>query len=187
MKNNTKKRLNNRSADILYGLLIGGVLIVGALSPLTLSAFAAAFVATHKYNKKSFTDAFYYLNRKKYITIEHKNGEKHVNLTSIGKQKANRYALRKLIVKKPQKWDTKWRIVIFDISSKKTSVRNALRDTLKRLEFYQLQKSVWISPYPCIEEIQFIKSFFDLTDTEIRIITSIDISDDKDIKKFFRL
>ncbi|MDP3726347.1 MAG: hypothetical protein Q8R36_04085 [bacterium] len=187
MKNNTKKRLCNHSADILYGLLLGGVLIVGALSPLALGAFAAAFVATHKYNKKSFTDAFYYLNRKKYITIEHKDGKKHITITPVGRQKANIYALRKLVVKKPQKWDTKWRIVIFDISSEKTSVRNALRNTLKHLEFYQLQKSVWISPYQCVEEIQFIRNFFDLTDTEIRIIISTDIGDDQEIKKFFRL
>lgn len=42
-------------------------------------------------------------------------------------------------------WDGKWRIVIFDIPESKRVIRNLFRRNLKKWEFKNLQKSVWIS------------------------------------------
>jgi len=61
-----------------------------------------------------------------------------------------------------KKWDGKWRIVVFDIPEKKKGVRNALRRKLKELGFYELQKSVFVFPYECGNEIEFIVEFFEL-------------------------
>jgi DNA-binding transcriptional regulator PaaX len=44
-------------------------------------------------------------------------------------------------LKKPEKWDKKWRIVIFDIPNKKKPARNTLTEKLKKLGFYHLQKA----------------------------------------------
>lgn len=46
---------------------------------------------------------------------------------------------------KKEKWDGFWRVVIFDIPEENKRIRNVLRETLKVLEFKQLQKSVWVS------------------------------------------
>ena len=59
-------------------------------------------------------------------------------------------------------WDGKWRTVIFDIPEKLKSARNALRDKLKEVGFHELQKSVFVFPYECKDEIDFIIEFFNL-------------------------
>ena len=46
------------------------------------------------------------------------------------------------------RWDRRWRILIFDIPEKQKYKRNFLRQKLIELGFYQLQKSVWITPFP---------------------------------------
>ena len=60
-------------------------------------------------------------------------------------------------IKKPVKWDNIWRIVIFDIPEQNKKAREAFRSHLKRLNFYSLQKSVFVHPYNCKEEIDFLK------------------------------
>ncbi len=57
---------------------------------------------------------------------------------------------------KPQtKWDNHWRLVFFDVPEKKRKIRDAIRDKLRDLGFYEFQHSVFIFPYPCRDEINF--------------------------------
>ncbi len=46
-----------------------------------------------------------------------------------------------------QKWDHKWRVVIFDIKEIHKYERDRLRDKLKELGFGMLQESVWVTPH----------------------------------------
>ena len=48
---------------------------------------------------------------------------------------------------KNDKWDGKWRIVVFDIPEQKRAIRNLFRRNLKKWGFKQLQKSVWVSKH----------------------------------------
>ena len=73
-----------------------------------------------------------------------------------------RYSLDTLVIPTPQKWDKKWRLVIFDIPEKKRAGRNALRDKLRDCGFKEWQHSVFVYPYPCENEIDFIIEVFDL-------------------------
>ena len=50
-----------------------------------------------------------------------------------------------LKIDKPKIWDKKWRIVVFDIPEKQRGARDSLRTYLKKLDFYELQKSIFIS------------------------------------------
>ena len=59
-------------------------------------------------------------------------------------------------------WDGRWRLVIFDVPEKLRKGRDALREKLKDLGFYELQKSVFIFPYECKNEIDFLIEFFHL-------------------------
>lgn len=45
----------------------------------------------------------------------------------------------------PEKWDGKWRVVVFDIPEQRRIIRNLFRRNLKKWGFRPLQKSVWIS------------------------------------------
>lgn len=59
--------------------------------------------------------------------------------------------LRRSTLKK--KWDGKYRLVIFDIPEKQRIDRDWLREELYLLEYVQLQKSVFISKYPLVEDV----------------------------------
>lgn len=50
-------------------------------------------------------------------------------------------------------WDGKWRVVMFDIKEKKRYHRDFIRKFLLDLGFGMLQKSIYITPFPVIEEL----------------------------------
>ena len=84
-------------------------------------------------------------------------------------------------------WDGLWRIVIFDIAQLKNLQRNAFRGKLKELGFVSLQKSVWVHPYSCHDEIVLLREFFGLSQKEVRLITADDIENDDFLRKIFNL
>ena len=93
---------------------------------------------------------------------EHDDGLVTITITEKGKRVALKFHIDEMVIPTPQRWDGKWRIVIFDIPEKLRRGRDALREKLKDLMFYELQRSVWIHPYPCNTQINFIVEFFDL-------------------------
>lgn len=93
---------------------------------------------------------------------EKSDGTIKVVLTEMGKERAMEFNVDELEIKIPSVWDGKWRIVFFDIPEKKRGARDALRDKLKTLGFYELQKSVLIFPYECRNEIDFLVEFFEI-------------------------
>ena len=72
------------------------------------------------------------------------------------------YNIDKIKIKMPKKWDKKWRMVLFDVPHTYRKARDSLRFHLKQLGFYQLQKSVFIFPYECKDEIDFITEIHDV-------------------------
>ncbi|MDP2930571.1 MAG: PaaX family transcriptional regulator C-terminal domain-containing protein, partial [bacterium] len=53
-----------------------------------------------------------------------------------------------------KKWDGNWYLVSFDIPEKLRGTRNILRAVLRRLGFGRVQKSVWISPFNLLGDIE---------------------------------
>ncbi len=47
------------------------------------------------------------------------NGLMKLTLTEKGEKRAKEIQFNNLIIEKPEKWDKKWRLVIFDISETK--------------------------------------------------------------------
>jgi DNA-binding transcriptional regulator PaaX len=106
-------------------------------------------------------------------------------LTDRGKLKALKYHFARMKIQK-DKWDGKWWIVIFDIPEKLKKARDALRWKLKELGFYELQKSVFVFPYECKDEIDFIIEFFNLRRfVRYGVLESID--NELHLKKIFKL
>ncbi len=56
-----------------------------------------------------------------------KDGTTTLILSENGKQKALRFNIDKIEIKKPIKWDRKWRIVMFDIPERLRRLRDSLR------------------------------------------------------------
>src|SRR3989344_6409966 len=84
------------------------------------------------------------------------DGTVKIKLLKSGKQRTLEYKIEEMSLKKPKLWDGKWRGVTFDIPVGERRARDVIRDNLKRLGFFQYQKSVFIHPYPCADEINFL-------------------------------
>lgn len=151
--------MNTVTKTILSALGVGAVVGVALLFP------GAGFV--YKEFKKEEWErlrkkgrlrfAIKRLEKQELVSWTEKNGETTLSLTDNGKKKLLQYKLEQLQIKKPDKWDGLWRIVVFDIPEEKKVTREIFRKKLKELGFYQLQKSVFVYPHECKDEIDFLR------------------------------
>jgi len=106
-------------------------------------------------------------------------------LSEKGKLRALTYHFDKIKIKE-KIWDGKWRIISFDIPEKFKWGRNALRKKIKELGFHEFQKSVFIFPHECKDEIDFIIEFFGIR-KYVRYGVLEYIDNDLCLKKIFGL
>ncbi|MEK7567860.1 MAG: hypothetical protein AAB513_02995 [Patescibacteria group bacterium] len=121
--------------------------------------------------------------------ISHKDnpdGTTTVFLSKKGKEIALTYNLDKISISKPKKWDNKWRMVTFDIPEKFRRTRDALRFHLKRMEFFEYQKSIFVTPYPCIKEIEYLREFYRIK-PYVRILLVEKLDNAPHLRKHFNL
>ncbi|MEX2007887.1 MAG: hypothetical protein WD850_00055 [Candidatus Spechtbacterales bacterium] len=82
-----------------------------------------------------------------------------IELTKKGKR-ALWKSMKPLRIPEPARWDGRWRFAIFDVPEKSRYTRDALREKLRQLNFFQIQKSVWVHPYPCTKEIEHVAELY---------------------------
>lgn len=182
-----KKPALQITKDIFIWLATAGAIYIAASSPYFVTNVWKSFQKNRQYPKRKFCDAFYRLRKRGYLEVERKGRQIYITLTEEGRKKAGRFQINSLEIKKQKRWDRKWRLVIFDIAQLKKVYREAFRGKLKELKFYQLQKSVWIHPFPCRDEIELLKEFFGLSTKEVRLIISGDIGQTDWLEKLFKL
>ncbi|OGE15091.1 hypothetical protein A2769_03305 [Candidatus Daviesbacteria bacterium RIFCSPHIGHO2_01_FULL_37_27] len=73
-----------------------------------------------------------------------------IRLTDKGREKA---ILANLLLE-DEKWDGKWRILIFDVPEKRRVVRDVLRSKLKNWGFVGWQQSVWVTKKNCVKPLK---------------------------------
>ena len=87
---------------------------------------------------------------------------------------------------KKQKWDGRWRVVIFDVWENTRAKRDRLRYEIKNFGFIQLQRSVWIYPFECFDFIELLKN--DLSfGKNIRYMVVQKLDHDDKLRKYFKL
>lgn len=186
-------RYGEVTKDILLILAVAGIFTIAATSPYFLVNIARGFIKYKKYNKRynnvdesSLARSLAGLNKNKIIILKREKYKFIVKLTEKGKKIVKEIQFENMEIEKQQMWDKKWRIVIFDIPEyKKRHMRDAMRQKLQMIGFYQLQKSVWIHPYPCEKEIQLICEFFEINPF-VNIITAEKIYNDDILIKHFK-
>lgn len=156
MKQNTYGELTK---TILKGLALGGFIVACFALP-GLAQVATLFKPKGARDKYRVTRAIRNLQKRKLVRIYEKNGRDIVEITEAGKRKILEYSLEDMKLKIPKKWDGWWRIVMFDIPQTKKRARDAISFKIKDLGMYPIQKSVFVSPYPCKDEIDFIGEIF---------------------------
>lgn len=138
-------------------------------------------------NKRSLDQAIYSLYKSKLVsTKDNHDGTLTLVLSKDGERLALTYNIENMEIKTPAHWDGRWRIVMFDVPEKFKRVRDALRMHLKSMGFYEFQKSVFVHPYPCAKEIDFIIELY-LARKYIRFIVATDIDNALELKRHFHL
>jgi len=173
--------------DVFYWLGFAGVAFVAAGSPYFAMNLWRSDKKWQKYPKRKLYTTFYRLQKEGCLEIKLIDNQFYISLTEKGRKKAGRFQIDSLKINKPKKWDKKWRIVMFDISQLKKIYRETFRGKLKDLGFYSLQKSIWVHPFNCRDEIELLKEFFGLSEKEVRLIVAEDIGEDDFLKKIFKL
>jgi hypothetical protein len=114
-----------------------------------------------------------------------KDGTTTFVLSKDGKRLVLMYNIDEIKVKKHD-WDGVWRIVIFDIPEKLKKARDSLRYHLKKLGFIELQRSVFIIPYKCREETEYVVEFYNIR-RFVRYIEARHLDNELDLKRKFNL
>ncbi len=190
-----KDFLNSDTTGVKIAMVALCVLALASVPVLVLGAGAMGnalqcfkmFKGSSKYSKKQIQSAVESMKHQKLIEyVADKNGKTVVQITKKGQVKLRTFDIELMKIHTPKKWDGKWRLVMFDIPMRFTKGREALRYHLKELNFFQFQKSAWIYPFPCEDEIIFIADFFGVGKyVEVLTVESI-LRDDK-LKKYFHL
>lgn len=88
--------------------------------------------------------------------------------------------------KRPRRWDRRWRVVLFDISERRRSIRDQLRSFMQEYGFVRLQDSAWIYPYDCEELIALAKADFRLGSAVLYMIVE-QLENDRALRTHFQL
>jgi len=110
---------------------------------------------------------------------------KRARLTKRGAMNLARYDFARMTVTK-KTWDGKWRVIVFDIPEQQKRKRETLRGVLRGAGFCFLQRSVWVTPYPCEEMVVLLKAAFALGNS-VRCMTVEHIENDKYLRRRFNL
>lgn len=108
-----------------------------------------------------------------------------VKISENGKKKLLRYNLDEMKLD-DKKWDRKWRIVVYDIVTGKRAEREFFRKTLKQLKFLRLQKSIYLTPYKCQNEIEYVRQVCNIGN-EVLVLTVSGIENEKAYREYFGL
>lgn len=135
-------------------------------------------------DRSNFLDHLKYLKRRKYIQIVVEGKEKYIELTPKGIKHSNTLKFDTLAIKHTAKWDQKWRVVIFDIPEKSHYNRDLFRDSLKRMGFIQIQKSVYAYPFECTKEITFLSEMLNIKKFVTTMISEIIQGEERIIQYF---
>lgn len=106
-------------------------------------------------------------------------------LTNHAKIYSLRRQFQNISIKQPRRWDKQWRMILFDIPESNRKKRDMLRHTLKSLGFFEFQKSVFVYPFPCKDEANFIMNFLEISNFVYYI--QAPIVPDETLRKHFRL
>lgn len=126
------------------------------------------------------------LRERKLVKIKETSAGQVVEITQAGFKKALRFKIEEMKIKQPKRWDKHWRIVIFDVPEKKKRARDGFRHYLNNLGFEMLNKSVFVHPYPCFDEVEFLRQISGIG-KEVTYIVASSVETSKDLRKHFDL
>lgn len=188
-----RNRVDPRVKDVLILLGVGTFLLASMIMPGLPMAIKPFLDEKRKreenewkkFNTWRLRQVLRRMHEQKLVEVIEENGMQIVKISEKGNKKLLKYDLETLELKN-KKWDGKWRIIIYDIFSQKREERELFRKTLKRLKFLQLQRSVYLIPFKCYDEIEYLRQVCRV-DTEVLILTVSGLENEKVYREYFGL
>ena len=155
-------------AALLLGIAAtGGVVLTALLAPNALQLFASrsGYAVRQRWQRaerRRIHEELKRLRRRRLITLDEKEKETFITVTAAGRQHVRKFRFDALELTAPKRWDEKWRVVVFDIPERQARRRQAFQGKLRQLGFQQFQRSVWIYPHACQDEIDFLTQFLEI-------------------------
>lgn len=168
---------------ILKIVAAAGVLSIALVAPNALQTLRAFGFDPRKRRNESVNNSRIRLVKNGLLEYTNKG---LLRLTPKGEAKLRQLELYEYKIKKPKRWDKKWRVLIFDIKEERRSTRDKIRRTLVAIGFLRLQDSVWVYPYDCEDLITLLKADFKIGKDVLYIIAD-SIENDSWLKKQFNL
>ncbi len=184
MVNINKLKSASIAKYILAAIGVAGIITIAVIAPNSLQILKLFDLDKRHYKSQSVYKTLKRLQNQRLVEIGEKDGRTVITITEKGKKRLLAYDFEEMRILKPKKWDGKWRIVGFDIPEKQKKAREALRRKLKELDFLQIQKSLFLHPYSCREEVEFIGEIFQINKYIIFIETTSITNEDYLKRKF---
>lgn len=185
MKQITKARLAD---GLLKAIAITSVTAVGLLAPNGLKHLDKSLQhfldnMDKRERNRQISEALSYLRYKQLITDDYQHG---LRATEKALRRLDTREVNAINITPRGPWDGVWRIVFFDIPEPLKTKRDQFAGHLKRLGFGVLQRSVFICPYPCREEVTLMARYYKI-DRYITYIETSYIDNDAPLKEHFNL
>lgn len=174
--------------NVLKGIAMTSTVLLSASNPY----FGLRLIKNwRKYSNKDEWRRFYlslnYLRRRGYVRILNRTNDGiKVEITRLGRKEVANVNIDELMLPANQKWDGKWRLVIYDVPNKKNKNRLAFAEKLKTLGFIMVQKSVWAYPFECYKEVMILRKFYEI-ERYVAYLEAIEIEDELDWRGKFNL
>ena len=151
--------MNKVVEEILWRIYCATSDRVGGRNDIRFVLLNSIIKDARSFTGKQLNKAVYELTRQKLIKKKEYENSVLVSMSERGILRMINYKFRRLNDKK-EKWDNKWRMITFDIPNSYEKARKALVYRLKMGGFYEWQKSVFLYPYDCREEVSGFTRLF---------------------------
>ncbi len=179
-----QKRTKRKNLEelLLRSISIAGVLSVGLVAPNVIMAMDKLGLIPNMRQKEYIASSASRLTKKGFVEYD---GHGY-SLTKKGTDRLLYWEASGFNIKKPTKWDKKWRVIIFDIPERKKKSRERIRWIFNRAGLVRLQDSVWVYPYDCEDVVTILKTELGIGKQVLYMLVD-EIENDKRLRKAFNL
>ena len=172
---------------------VAGIIALSAVAPNMFVAIDKLFLkkgvrSSRKRKEIQIAQTFYYLKRSGLIRMRYASKDYKIFLTKFGAKRLKKLNFQTMTVERPDKWDGKWWQIAADIPTKEyRRGADLLRQKLKEMNFYPLQRTLWFYPYDPRQEIEFIVVHYEIERfVTVMEISRLDKDDERKMKVFFQ-
>jgi len=177
---------DERTLEILETISkLGVILFLGVAAPNAAGHIIKLLGWIPDYKNKYATEkTLKTLKNKKFVYFWYKNGKGKLELTKEGKIYLAGLKVKKIKFPTGKNWDGSWRIVTFDIPEKLKINRRRFARALSFAGMHNLEKSVFVYPHECREQVFKIAELYEVQ-KYVRFIVALSIEPDVRLKSVF--